>query len=247
MAIHYSSKLMHTIDRSWSREKRRKGCVCTHGKRTFLQKVVISVTVCWVRVGNTSVFGLSLLGGLHWLSIRQSLCVSRSSMPACGLPKDSASSLISASSSSAKASEYRCKHDRTHRVGLRRWPLTQTHPQMHNTSQHPCTFLCKFCGHCGGTAAGSHGSMWVGVVYCSFSAAHFEFRSERDRKFVVYSCARVFVLAVAGTGNCGNPRVIRSSTADRVYLLVNCTVLACTSSKYHIIICFVFLPGLFTR
>lgn len=41
-----------------------------------------------------SVSGLSLLGGSHWLSIRQSLSVSQSSITACELPKDSASTLI---------------------------------------------------------------------------------------------------------------------------------------------------------
>ena len=45
-------------------------------------------------------------------------------------------------------------------------------------SQHPHTSLYKFCGHCEDGAARSHISTWVGVVYCSFSAAHFKFRSE---------------------------------------------------------------------
>ena len=56
---------------------------------------------------HASVSGLSLLGGLHRPLIRQSLCVSRSSVTACGLPKDSASALMSASPSSAEASESR--------------------------------------------------------------------------------------------------------------------------------------------
>ena len=64
---------------------------------------------------------MSLLGGLHWPLIRQSLCVSRSSMIACGLAKDSVLALISASLHSAEALEYKSKHDRTHsRVGSRR-------------------------------------------------------------------------------------------------------------------------------
>ena len=38
---------MHTTGCSWSREKHGKECVCTRGKTFFfLQKVVISVTVC---------------------------------------------------------------------------------------------------------------------------------------------------------------------------------------------------------
>ena len=36
---------MHTIDRSWSREKRGKACLCARGKKDFLTKGV-SVTVC---------------------------------------------------------------------------------------------------------------------------------------------------------------------------------------------------------
>ena len=53
-------------------------------------------------------------------------CVSQSSVTACGLPKDSASSLISASPSSVEASESRSKHDGTHRVGSRRQLVLET-------------------------------------------------------------------------------------------------------------------------
>ena len=122
---------------------------------------------------NASVSGLSLLGVLHWPSIRQSLCVSQSSVTACGLPKDSASSLISASPSSVEASESRSKHD-----GTQSW-LTETastgncllRPTHRCTmqSQRPCTFLYKFYSHCGGGAAYSHGRTWVGMVICTYS------------------------------------------------------------------------------
>ena len=164
---------MHTIGCSWSHEKCGKGCVCAYG------------TVCHVCTSegglqcNASVSGLSLLGGLYWLSIRQSMCVLWSSMTTCGLPKDSALSLMSASPSSTEASESRGKHDQMHRVGPGRWLRLLRPTHRHTTqSQHPHTSLYKFCGHCEDGAARSHISTWVGVVYCSFSAAHFKFRSE---------------------------------------------------------------------
>ena len=120
---------MRTIDHSWSHEKNGKGCICARGKKTFFKRLW-SVSSCVLSEGglqcNASVSGLSLLGGLHWLLIRQSLCVSQSSVSACGLPKHSASSLISASPSSAEASESRSKHDWTHRVGSRRWLVLET-------------------------------------------------------------------------------------------------------------------------
>ena len=81
-------------------------------KKNFFYKGLCSVSLCVLSEGglqcNASVSGLSLLGGLHWPLIRQSLCVSQSSMTASGLPKDSASSQIS---SSAEASESRSKYD----------------------------------------------------------------------------------------------------------------------------------------
>ena len=115
---------------------------------------------------NASVSGLSLLGGLHWLSIRQSLHVSQSSVTACGLLKDSTSSLISASPSSAEASKSRSEHDQMHRVGSRKRLVLETAcsdpptDAQCNCNAHACTFLYKFCGHCGGGAARSHDSMW---------------------------------------------------------------------------------------
>ena len=90
----------------------------------FFKKIDQYLLLCVMSEGglqcNASVSGLSLLGGLNWLSIKQSLCVLQSSVNACGLPKDSASALISASSSSAEASESRSKHDWMHRVGSQR-------------------------------------------------------------------------------------------------------------------------------
>ena len=121
---------MHPIGCFWSCEKCGKGCICAHGKKKsfFTRSCDQCHCLYWVRVGCNvmPVSGLSLLGGLHWPSIRQSLCVSQSSVTACGLPKDSASSLISASPSSAEASESRSKHDWTHRVGSRRRLVLET-------------------------------------------------------------------------------------------------------------------------
>ena len=99
-------------------------------KTSFLYKRLRSVSLCVLSEGglrcNADVSGLSLFGGLYWLSIRQSLCVLQSSVTACGLPKDFASPLMSASPSSAKASKSRGKHDRTHRVGSRRRLVLET-------------------------------------------------------------------------------------------------------------------------
>ena len=70
--------------------------------------------------------------------------------------------------------------------------LRPTH--RHTTQlQHPCTCLYNFCGHCVGGAAHSHGSTWAGVVYCSFSGAHFEFRSERGRWMVLVCAISMYV------------------------------------------------------
>ena len=157
----------------------------TRQKRLFFKQKV-SVSLCVLSEGglqcNASVSGLSLLGGLHWLSIRQSLCVSQSSVNACGLPKRSASSLISASPSSAEASESRSKHDWMHRVGSRRRLVLETacSDPPTDAQQRPCTFLYNFCGHSGGVAAGSHGSTWVGVAYRTYPRCALWIRSERD-------------------------------------------------------------------
>ena len=101
-----------------------------HAAKNFFYKGLWSVSLCVLSEGglqcNASVSGLSLLGGLHWPSIRQSLCVSQSSVTACGLPKDSALSLISASPSSAEAPESRSKHDCLYRVGSRRRLVLET-------------------------------------------------------------------------------------------------------------------------
>ena len=151
---------MHTFGSSWSCEKHGKGaCVCAHSKKLFffLQKLW-SVSLCVLSEGglhwNASVSGLSL-GGLHWPSIRQSLCVSRSSVNACGLPKDSALSLISASPSSA---ETWSNHDWTNRVGSRRWLVLETacSDAQCNCNAHalPCTNLQPLGG---------------GACYCSLA------------------------------------------------------------------------------
>ena len=130
----------------------------TQQKTFFLifDKRMWSVSLCVLSEGglrciNASVSGLSLLGGLHWSLTRQSLCVSRSSMTACGLAKNSASAL---SPSSAEASESRSKHDWTHRVGSQRRlelatacsdPLTDAQCN-HNTHALSCTNFVAIVG-----------------------------------------------------------------------------------------------------
>ena len=117
---------MHTVGFSGSCEKRRKGCICARGKDIFFAKgcdqchcvywvrwVVMSCQVCLAC--------LCLVACIdHW---SDSPCVS------CDhpwLPVDLQRiqhrlCMISASPSSAEASESRSKHDWMHRVGSRRW------------------------------------------------------------------------------------------------------------------------------
>ena len=148
MVIHYSSNAYNwPLLVTW---KAQKGCICTCGKNFFFTKGCDQChCVYWVRV-DCNVMPVSL--ACHCLVAcigcqSDSPCVSCDHLWACGLLKDSASSLMSASPSSAEASKSRGKHDQMHRVGSRRWLywklLVQTHPQMHNTIVMPMHFLVQ--------------------------------------------------------------------------------------------------------
>ena len=128
---------MHTIDRSWPREKRGKGCVCARGKKDFfffffffLNKRYQCHCVYWVRVG-CNVMPVCL--GCHCLVA----CIGRRSDSRCvscnrpWMPVDFQSipqhrHWSQPPPSSAESSESRSKHDWTHRVGSRRRLVLET-------------------------------------------------------------------------------------------------------------------------
>ena len=113
--------------------KAREGVHMRTRQQRLFSKVVISATVCteseWSGLYSiASVSGLSLLGDLHWLSIRQSLCVSQSCVPgwtACWRPCKgfSIGTVISNSPSLAEGQILEaCMTDcRLHRGGSQGW------------------------------------------------------------------------------------------------------------------------------
>ena len=110
--------------------------------------------------------------------IRQSLCVSWSSVTACGLQRIQHRHWShSASPSSAEASEQAWLNAQSWLTEMKRTGnhlLRPTHRRTRNRNTHAVSCI-KFAAILG---AGQLVAT-VGMVYCSFSSTHFEFRIER--------------------------------------------------------------------
>ena len=123
-----------------------------------------------------------LVACIAWPSIRQSLCVSPSSVTACWLPKGSASALISASPSYVEVSESWSKHDWMHRVGSqRRLELATACSDSPTDAQCNCSAHTLSCTNF--VAIVGAGQLWWAWFIAHSWLLTFKFRSERGNQY----------------------------------------------------------------